>query len=67
MYLHVGILRVAALMAAIGLAVVVYAGAAYALRIRETTEFTAAISRRLLRRRAKIGRASCRERVLVTV
>ncbi len=53
MYLHVGILRVAALMAAIGLAVVVYAGAAYALRIRETTEFTAAISRRLLRRRAK--------------
>jgi putative peptidoglycan lipid II flippase len=52
-HLHVGILRVAALMVAIGVAIMVYAGAAYALRIRETTEFTAAIRRRLLRRRAK--------------
>ena len=43
-----------ALFAAIGAAMVVYAGAAYALRIRETTEFTAVISRRLLRRRGKV-------------
>jgi putative peptidoglycan lipid II flippase len=51
-HLHVGVLRVLALPFAIGVAVVVYAGVAYALRIRETTEFTAAIGRRLLRRRA---------------
>jgi putative peptidoglycan lipid II flippase len=52
-YLHVGVLRVGALMVAIGVAVGVYAGCAYALRITETTEFIAAISRRVLRRRAK--------------
>jgi putative peptidoglycan lipid II flippase len=50
-HLHGFVLRALALLAAIGAAVVVYAGVAYALRIRETTEFTAAISRRFLRRR----------------
>jgi putative peptidoglycan lipid II flippase len=51
-HLHGFVLRALALLAAIGVAVLVYAGSAYALRIRETTEFTAAISRRFLRRRA---------------
>jgi putative peptidoglycan lipid II flippase len=51
--LPAGVLRILALGAAIGLAVAVYAGAAFALRIRETTEFIAAISRRLARRRAR--------------
>ncbi len=52
-HLHAAALRVLGLMVAIGVAVCVYAGCAYALRINETTEFIAAISRRLLRRRAK--------------
>jgi putative peptidoglycan lipid II flippase len=52
-YLHSGPLRVLAMFGAIGLAMVVYACAAYALRVRETTEFIAAISRRLVRRRAR--------------
>jgi putative peptidoglycan lipid II flippase len=51
-HLHFGLLRVLAMFAAIGAAVLAYAGAAYALRIRETTEFIAAVSRRLVRRRA---------------
>jgi biopolymer transport protein ExbB/TolQ len=38
-------------MAAIGLAVAIYAVVAFVLRIRETTEFIAVVSRRLSRRR----------------
>jgi len=51
--LHEFALRGVALVAAIGVAVGVYFGAAWALRIRETTEFIGAVSRRLLRRRVR--------------
>ncbi|HXQ14116.1 MAG TPA: murein biosynthesis integral membrane protein MurJ [Caulobacteraceae bacterium] len=51
--LPAGTLRVLALMAAIGIAVAIYAAVAFALRIRETTEFIAVVSRRLSRRRAR--------------
>ena len=51
--LHGAMLHMLALFAAIGAAIVVYAGAAYTLRISETTEAINLIRRRLLRRRAK--------------
>ncbi|HVN00343.1 MAG TPA: murein biosynthesis integral membrane protein MurJ [Caulobacteraceae bacterium] len=50
-HLHGFVLRALALLAAIGAAAAIYAAAAWALQVRETTEFIAAISRRLLRRR----------------
>jgi putative peptidoglycan lipid II flippase len=50
--LPAGMLRFLALMAAIGIAVAIYAVVAFALRIRETTEFIAVVSRRFRRRRA---------------
>jgi putative peptidoglycan lipid II flippase len=51
--LHGFALHMLALFAAIGAAVAVYAGAAYALRISETTEALNMVRRRLGRRRAK--------------
>jgi len=51
--LHGAILHMLALFAAIGAAMLVYAGAAYALRISETAEALNLVRRRLLRRRAK--------------
>jgi putative peptidoglycan lipid II flippase len=51
--LHGFVLHMLSLFAAIGAAVAVYAGAAYALRISETTEALNLIRRRLGRRRAK--------------
>jgi putative peptidoglycan lipid II flippase len=51
--LHGFILRALGLFAAIGAAMVVYAGVAYALRIRETSEALNLLRRRLLRRRPK--------------
>ena len=51
--LHGALLHMLALFAAIGAAMVVYAGAAYVLRISETTEALSLIHRRLLSRRAK--------------
>jgi putative peptidoglycan lipid II flippase len=51
-YVHGFVLRALGLFAAIGGAVVVYAGAGYALRVGETQEAVALFRRRLLRRRA---------------
>ncbi|HEY1751777.1 MAG TPA: murein biosynthesis integral membrane protein MurJ [Caulobacteraceae bacterium] len=51
-YVHGFVLRALGLLAAIGAAVAVYAGAGYALRIGETHEAAALFRRRLLRRRA---------------
>jgi len=51
--LHGALLHMLALFAAIGAAMLVYAGAAYALRISETTEALNLVRRRLGRRRAK--------------
>ncbi len=51
-YVHGFVLRAIGLMAAIGAAVAVYAGAGFALRIGETQEAVAMFQRRLLRRRA---------------
>jgi putative peptidoglycan lipid II flippase len=51
-HLPAGMLRFLALMAAIGIAVAIYAAVAFALRIHETTEFIAVVGRRLRRRRA---------------
>ena len=51
-YVHGFVLRALGLFVAIGGAVVVYAGAGYALRIGETQEAVALFQRRLLRRRA---------------
>jgi putative peptidoglycan lipid II flippase len=50
-YLHGAIARNLGLFAAIGVAVLVYAGAGYGLRIGETQEAVALVRRRLLRRR----------------
>jgi putative peptidoglycan lipid II flippase len=52
-HLHGALLKNLGLFAAIGVAVAVYAGAGYALRIGETREAYALVQRRLLRRRAR--------------
>jgi hypothetical protein len=51
--LHGAVLHMLALFAAIGAAMLVYAGAAYALRISETTEALNLVRRRLGRRPAR--------------